>query len=133
MDLSTIVGFIVFLGSPAALNWIISNFLDKLPAGSWWAKLTDTQKAAAEFVIGLVLSAASWALIHFVTPDFWARYQPEFAVIFAFISAWIGGQIQHTLFLKAQFVKDERKNSLALYHAQIAEVNARLAQIKPAA
>ncbi len=97
IDLSTIGGFLVFLGMPAFVNWLISNGLDKWDK---YEELSPARQNIINLVISLILALLSYFLTHALSPEFWAQIQPVYSVIAAVLVAWFNGQIQHQMFAR---------------------------------
>lgn len=90
MDLGT---FLVFIGTPAAVDYIISNVLDQWPK---WINWTNSQaKGLITLGLSLALGLLSYFLVKNVTPDEITHWQPLFAIIAAMFAAWASGVIQH--------------------------------------
>jgi len=90
MDLGA---FLVFIGTPAAVDYVISNVLDQWPK---WVNWTNAQaKGLITLALSIALGLLSYALVQNVSPAEIAHWQPLFSVIAALFSAWASGQIQH--------------------------------------
>lgn len=113
MDLSNVVQFIIYLGTPAALNWIVSNFLDNLPQ---WVALSPSTKSGLILVLSLVLSLGSYAVIKTVPSSAFDTIQPIFLIIYGAVTAWLSGQIQHARF--EMEIKRGRHAMISAHRAQ---------------
>lgn len=98
MDLSQIAIFIVYLGTPAALNWIVSKLLDNWPR---WNKLEPETKSTLIFLLSLVLGIGSYEAKILIPPESLAKVQDIYFVIYGIVTAWLSGQIQHERFKAA--------------------------------
>lgn len=115
MDISTIGGFLLFLGTPAFVNWIITNVLDKWDK---FQKLDTMVQNGIELAIAAVLALLSWALVHFVSPDFWAQIQPFYSILFSVFVNWVNGQIEHGV-----FAWGERRAARICFEVALIETN----------
>lgn len=111
MDTSTLLGLIVYLGSPAAMNWLLSNVLEH------WDKFTALDaitKKVVMFVVALLLALGSAYAVQNVSPDFWDKAQPIYAIVYATFISFVIGDAQHQSYLARSDRKAIRKAQIAI-------------------
>jgi cytochrome c biogenesis protein CcdA len=110
MDASTLKGLIAYLGTPAAVIWIVSNVLDHFQK---FVDLSALAKKAVMVILSIVLSFGSALLLGSVTLQ---TLTPEqaYAIIYASVIAFWFADQQHQAFAKRRDLKAAQKNSVAI-------------------
>lgn len=92
MDISTLSGLIVFLGTPAAVNWIVSNVLDHFDP---FVKLDAIYKKVVVLALAILLALGSAYVTQNISPTFFEQFKAFYAVVYATLLAFWTGEIQH--------------------------------------
>ena len=116
MDLSLLSNLILFAMTPAAVNWIVSNVLDNIPA---FTSLPGQTKSFAVLALAIVLGLVAYLVATYVSPDLIARIQPYYSIIFVMISSWLSGQIAHQVTIRGQVRRAALKEQKARIQADV--------------
>lgn len=122
MDLSTITGLLAALLLPTfAINYIVQNYLDKQ---DWWNKLTAGSQALYELLASIVVAIAAYAALHLIPTDIFIQLQPIYQIIYMIVSAWLGGQIGHQVFIRGEL-------RAARISAEVCKIEVEIKQLRP--
>lgn len=113
--------FLTFIGTPVFAAWIVSHFIETIPA---WATLTATVKQLILAAIYIVLGLLSFGLVHWVPASVAEQLQPIYAIIVAAIGAWLSGMFYHGVIAptgKAYAVR--RKADVAVHQVRLEAAN----------
>lgn len=87
---ATLQDFVLFLGTPAFVGFLAAHVLIFIPA---YMNLSSAWKGVVEVVLNGVFAVVSVLIINLVSPSTLAALQPVYAIIAAFIMAWIGHSV----------------------------------------
>lgn len=109
MDVSTLKGLITYLGTPAAVIWLVSNVFEHFQQ---FASLSALTKKAVMVVLSIVLSFGSALLLGNVTLQTLTPDQ-AYAIIYASVIAFWFADVQHQRYLARQDKKAIRAANVA--------------------
>lgn len=90
--------FLVFIGTPAFVDYIVSNVLDQIPA---FVNLKGEVKSLITLFLAIFFAVVSYVLVKNVTPAEISQWQQLFTLVSAMFVAWASGQIQHEFIANA--------------------------------
>lgn len=122
MDLSTITGLLSALIFPVfAINYLVQNYLDNQ---TWWQNIPQGRQSLIEMLAATVIAVASYFVLHTVPGDVFTQLQPIYQIIYMIVSAWLGGQIGHQIFVRGA-------RNMARIDAEVARISRDIKTLLP--
>lgn len=125
MDLSTVTGLLSALIFPVfAINYLVQNYLDNQ---TWWRNIPQSRQSLYELLAALLISVVAYVALHLLpdVPTTWlTQINALYPILYAIVSAWLGGQIGHQVFVRGA-------RNMARIDAEVAKIAQNMKTLLP--